>query len=331
MPGGKVRVSSVWSRVGRAPLVAAASAVLGAAAVLAGIPFATPSEAQAATAPAYHDYVALGDSYTADVLSGPLPPTTQFVPIGCAQSSADYPHQVARLLHVTQFHDSSCGSATTANMTQPQSVPFGGTAPPQFAALGPDVDLVTIGIGGNDVGFVNDAESCLNLVPTPIPGAPEGLGGSCAARFTAGGVDQIDEAIKATAPKIATVLQQIRQLAPDARILLVNYLDAVPLDGKGCWSPDVPVQSEDMAYLAAKFVEMDEMLASTAALEHVQVADTFTPTIGHDVCQLPTVRDVEGLLPLSLHPPDVNFPMHPNGAGAKAQAAAVYDTVEGTG
>jgi lysophospholipase L1-like esterase len=323
-----LRLSSVWARAGRAPLIAAASALLGGA-VLAGITPAHPSGAQPATAPAYHDYVALGDSYTADVLSGPLPPTTEFVPMGCAQSSADYPHQVAQLLHVAQFHDSSCGGATTADMTQSQSVPLGGTAPPQFAALNPSVDLVTLGIGGNDVGFVSDAESCLNLVPIPIPGAPEGLGGSCAARLTAGGVDQIDEAIKATAPKIATVLQAIRQRAPGARILLVNYLDAVPLDGTGCWSPDVPVQNEDMAYLAAKFVEMDQMLASTAAIEHVQLADTFTPTIGHDVCQLPTVRDVEGVLPLSLHPPDLNFPMHPNGAGARAQTAAVSAAIEG--
>jgi lysophospholipase L1-like esterase len=311
--------------VGRATLSAAAAALGG---IVVGLSPAAPAGAQPATAPGYHDYVALGDSYTADVLSGPLPPTTEFVPIGCAQSSADYPHQVARLLHVPLFHDSSCGSATTANMTEPQSVPFGGTAPPQFAALNPGVDLVTIGIGGNDVGFVNDAESCLNLVPTPLPRAPEGLGGSCAARFTAGGVDQIDEAIKATAPRIAAVLEQIRRLAPNARILLVNYLDAVPLDGTGCWSPDVPVQNEDMAYLAAKFVEMNEMLASTAALENVRVADTFTPTVGHDVCRAPTVRDVEGLLPLSLHPLDVNFPMHPNGAGAKAQASAVYASVE---
>jgi lysophospholipase L1-like esterase len=323
-----VRASSVWSRAGRTRLIAAASALFCGVVGVVVVPPAS-SGAQPATALAYHDYVALGDSYTADVLSGPLPPTTQFVPLGCAQSGADYPHQVARLLHVALFHDSSCGSATTAEMTQPQSVPLGGTAPPQFGALNTSVDLVTVGIGGNDVGFVNDAESCVNLVPTPIPGAPEGLGGSCAARFTAGGVDQISEAIKATAPKIATVLEGIRERAPNARILLVNYLDAVPLDGRGCWSPDVPVQNEDMAYLAAKFVEMDQMLAATAALEHVQLADTFTPTIGHDVCRWPTVRDVEGVLPLSLHPLGLNFPLHPNGAGAKAQAAAVYAGIEG--
>jgi lysophospholipase L1-like esterase len=216
-------------------------------------------------------------------------------------------------------------------MTQPQGVPLNGTAPPQFDALHAGVDLVTVGIGGNDVGFVNEAESCLNLVPVSVPGAPHGLGGSCAAAFTAGGVDQIDQAIKATAPKLVTILAFIRRLAPNARILLVNYLDAVPLDGKGCWNIDVPVQNEDMAYLSSKFVEMNNMLGWMATLENVQVVDTFTPTIGHDVCRAPTVRDVEGVLPLSLNPLDINFPLHPNGAGAAAQTAAVYAAIEGAG
>lgn len=289
----------------------------------------SPSGAQSAP-PTYSDYVALGDSYTADVLTS-FPPTTQFVPLGCAQSTVDYPHQVASMLHVAQFHDASCGGAETSNMTQSQSVPFGGTAPPQFSALNANVDLVTLGIGGNDVGFTGDATACFNLVPFEIPGAPQHLGASCAAQFTAGGVDEISQAIQAAAPKIAAVLQEIHQLAPNARILLVNYLDAVPLDGTGCWSPDVPVQNEDMAYLSAKFVEMNQMLASVAAQQGVQLADTFTPTIGHDVCQGPTVRDVEGVVPLSLNPPGLNFPIHPNGAGATAQADAVDAAIENAG
>jgi lysophospholipase L1-like esterase len=305
----------------------AAGLALGAAFAFGSV-VAAPTGAQPAP-PTYHDYVALGDSYTADVLMGPLPPTTQFVPVGCAQSSRDYPHQVAKLLRVAQFHDQSCGSATTQNMTAPQSVPLGGTAPPQFDALNPSVDLVTVGIGGNDVGFVGDAESCLSLVPTPVAGAPVGFGGSCAARFTAGGVDQLDQTIKAAAPRIVTMLEGIRRRAPNARILLVNYLDAVPLDGKGCWSPNVPVLNEDMAYLSAKFVEMNQMLGWMATLEDVQVVDAFTPTIGHDVCQAPTRRDVEGVIPLSFNPLDVNFPLHPNGAGAAAQTAAVYAAIEG--
>jgi hypothetical protein len=305
----------------------AARVMAAAALVVTALVLVSPTVQSAATstAPVYTNYVALGDSYTADVFTT-FPPTTQFVPIGCAQSSTDYPHQVAKLLHVTHFFDASCGGSTTDNMAQPQVLPTGQVAPPEFDALSAQTDLVTIGIGGNDVGLVGEAESCVNLVPIPIPGAPEGLGGSCAAHDTAGGVDQVSEDIAATAPKIATVLAEIHQRAPHARILLVNYLDAVPVDGKGCW-PVVPVQNEDMAYLTAKFIEMNNMLGWMATLSHVQVVNTYQATIGHDVCQAPTVRYVEGLIPLSLNPPALNFPLHPNGAGAEAQTQAVYAAI----
>jgi lysophospholipase L1-like esterase len=297
-------------------------ALMAAATILTSLPWqSTP----AAATPQYGDYVALGDSYTADVLTT-FPPTTQYVPIGCGQSTTDYPHQLAKLLHVAKFYDASCGGATTGDMTKAQSVTPGGDNAPQFSHLNAQTDLVTIGIGGNDVGLVGESEACLNLVPTPIPGAPEGLGGSCAAQDTAGGVDQIYQDILSTAPNIALTLKAIQQRAPHARILLVNYLDAVPADGKGCW-PLVPVQDEDMAYLSEKFVQMNNMLGWMATLSHVQVVDTYSATIGHDVCQAPTVRDVEGVVPVSANPPALNFPLHPNGAGAEAQTQAVYAAI----
>ena len=101
----------------------------------------------------------------------------------------------------------------------------------------------------------------------------------------------------------------------------------MPIDGKGCW-PIVPVQNEDMAYLTSKYEEMNNMLGWMATLSHVQVVDTFSPTVGHDVCEAPNVRYVEGLIPLSLNPPGLNFPLHPNGAGAEAQTQAVYAAIE---
>ena len=309
-------------------LITGARRSLAALVITASVVMMAGASAHAATTsvPQYKDYVALGDSYTADVFTT-FPPTTQYVPFGCAQSSTDYPHQVAKLLHVAKFFDASCGGSTTTDMTRAQSV-AGGTNPPEFSHLTRQTDLVTIGIGGNDIGLVGDATSCFILVPTPVAGAPEGLGGSCAAKDTAGGVDQIRQAILSTAPKIATTLKEIHQRSPNARILLVNYLDAVPVDGQGCW-PIVPVQNEDMAYFSAKFMEMNNMLGWMATLSHVQVVDTYQATIGHDVCQAPTVRYVEGLIPVSANPPALNFPLHPNGAGAEAQTQAVYAAIEG--
>lgn len=303
--------------------------VLAGVASVAAAVTVVPAASGGTAAPRYDQYVALGDSWSADVFTT-FPPTTQFTPLDCAQSASDYPHQVAAVLQVADFRDATCGSATTANMTQPQSLPLGGVNAPQLDRLTPGTDLVTLGIGGNDIGLADAIEGCLNLLPVPLLGLPAPLGGSCAARFTAGGVDTIATAIRATAPKIATVLAQVKQRSPHARILLVNYLNGLPVTGKGCW-PIVPIQDVDVAYLQAKFLQMNAMLASVASAAHVQLVDTYTPTIGHDLCQAATVRYVEGLVPLSLENPLlVAFPFHPNQAGADAQARVVLSAITGT-
>jgi hypothetical protein len=86
--------------------------------------------AQAATGP----YVALGDSYTA----APLVPSPTGSPILCGRSTNNYPQDVKRAISPSSFTDASCSGATTADMTQSQSLNGGQqTAPPQFDALGP--------------------------------------------------------------------------------------------------------------------------------------------------------------------------------------------------
>jgi len=48
--------------------------------------------------------------------------------------------------------------------------------------------------------------------------------------------------------------------------------------------------------------------------------DTYTPTIGHDMCTDPGVRWIEPLTPAS-----PAAPAHPNALGEQAMAAAVLD------
>ncbi|MEU0791244.1 SGNH/GDSL hydrolase family protein [Amycolatopsis sp. NPDC005961] len=281
--------------------------------VLAALAFAAPA---AASTP-YREYVALGDSWTADVFVT-FPPTTRFTPLDCAQSTSDYPHEVAGALGVETFRDASCGGATTTDFTQPQKLPLGGTNPPQFDRLTATTDLVTVGIGGNDIGLASAVTKCLTLLPVS----------TCKAKFTAGGVDQLENAVKATEPKIAASLQAIKEQSPQARILLVNYLAGLPSSGKGCW-PVIPIADGDVAYLQAKFLSMNAMLARVAADNGVELVDTYSPTLGHDACEAPTVRYVEGLIPISTsNPLLLAFPFHPNGAGAAAQSEIVLDAVQ---
>ena len=99
---------------------------------------AGPADAAPATRltpPVVTRYVALGDSYTA----GPLIPVTQ-VANGCFRSTNNYPSLVARALAVPTFVDVSCSGAQTKDMTTGQ---LPGVAP-QFDALTPDTDLVSV-------------------------------------------------------------------------------------------------------------------------------------------------------------------------------------------
>jgi len=289
----------------RGTLAAAALAILGIVATgWSGAAGAQPSRS----------YVALGDSYTA----GPVIPVQQTDPPGCLRSDHNYPHLVAATLGLT-LTDASCSGATTADMTSPQSVTPGPPNPPQFDRLMPDTKLVTLGIGGNDIGFVSIIENCGALSPY----GPTLSGSStCQAHYVTNGDDQISDSIRATAPKVAAVLDGIHQRSPEARVYVVNYLDILPLTGTGCW-PQMPLTYADVPYLRAKEVELNGMLASTAAAHHAGVVDAYTASVGRDACQLPTARWVEPVVPVN-----PAAPVHPNAAGMAGTAAAVAATIK---
>lgn len=234
-----------------------------------------PAQAQAEpSGPRYREYVALGDSWSADVLTA-LPPAARFVPIDCAQSVTNYPHQVAKQLGIRKFRDATCGSAVSDNFTRPQrGLPLGGVNPPQFDRLTKTTDLVTVGIGGNDIGLAAAITGCLNLFPVDLLGLPAPLGRPCSKTFTAGGKDRFQAAIKATEPKLRKRLRQIHRLSPRADIFLVNYLNGIPATGKGCW-PIVPIADADVAYIQKTFLRLNAMLKRIAkADKHMQLIDT---------------------------------------------------------
>ncbi|RHW24550.1 SGNH/GDSL hydrolase family protein [Nocardioides immobilis] len=311
-------------------------------ATLVGLPstpaLADRSEPDSASvaAPRFDEYVALGDSWSADVvfLDGNGLPDTTHVPIDCAQSRVNYPKLVANELGIPVLRDATCGSATTEHFAGAQALPLGGTNPPQYDRLTPTTDLVTVGIGGNDAGIAGAALACISLLPIetipmdllPLPELPLPListstlpVGGCKSYFTAGGVDRLAVAIAESEIKLVRAFRRIHQLSPEARILAVNYLAAVPQ--RGCW-PLVPVTTKDMAYLYDTFLRLNAMVARAARRGGAELVDTYTPTIGHDMCKGPRVRYAEAFGP-SVNDLAIGVPAHPNSAGARAQARAV--------
>jgi lysophospholipase L1-like esterase len=288
-----------FTQVVRHARVARLVPVLAAGSLLA---LALPGAASA-TGP---KYVALGDSYT----SGPLIPEQTGTPAGCLRSSHDYPALTAAALGAASFTDVSCSGAATIDMTQPQSVTLG-TNPPQLNALSSSTTLVTLQIGGNDINFINIVINCTTLSLTNPFGSP------CKNHYTSGGTDQLKQAIDATAPKVAAVLKDIHQRAPQASVFLVGYPDILPNSGDGCW-PLVPIAFGDVPYLRGVEAELNQMLATQAAANGATYVNTYTASMGHDVCQLPGTKWVEGLVPTS-----PAAPFHPNASGERSMARQV--------
>jgi len=283
--------TSVRPRLARALLCLAA--VLATAAVMA-------ASASAAS------YVSLGDSYAA----GPFIPNP-VLPLGCLKSDHNYPHLAAP--SIGSLKDPSCSGAKTNDMTNPQSVEIDGPNPPQFNSLEAGTEVVSVTIGGNDIGFSEIAQSCITFNPFSSP---------CKDKYDAGGKDQIAERIAATAPKVAAVLQGIHSHSPKARVYVVNYPAIFPETGSGCW-PQMPISFSDAPYLRAKQQQLNAMLATQAANNGAKLANWYQASIGHDACKSSSTRWVEPLVPNN-----PAAPIHPNLHGMEGGAAVLVAAVK---
>jgi lysophospholipase L1-like esterase len=276
----------------------------------AGSTPATTAGSASATAPGgpavAETYVALGDSFTAAPLAG-----GQGTPAGCLRSVRDYPSLVATALgaHVSLINV-SCYGATTADLSHAQHT-AGQSNPAQLSALSTADRVVTVQLGGDDIGFGRIAGTCGALSLTSPDGDP------CQQHYTKGGPDQLAEAVTQAAPQVAAALAAIRARAPSARVLVVGYPDILPVSGNGCW-PEVTIARGDLPYLRGVETKLNAMLAAAAAHAHDTFVDTYTPSIGHDACRHGGTKWVEGLIPTS-----AAVPMHPNALGEQAMAREI--------
>ena len=253
----------------KARVLALVSALLvAAAAALAGAPASAEPPGHGGASGAVVRYVALGDSYTA----APLVPNLD-IANGCFRSTNNYPSLVARALEVPDFVDASCSGAQTKDMTTSQ---LPGVAP-QFDALTPDTNLVTVSIGGNDFSvFGTLVGYCPQLRPLDPTGAP------CRDAMRSGGRDRLFADLAQTSDRVETVVRQVHQLAPNARVLVVGYPDIVPRHGT---CPDLlPLADGDYHYANQVNKRLNQDLLHAAAVTHSTYVDVYGATVGHDIC-----------------------------------------------
>lgn len=271
--------------------------------------------------PAETPYVALGDSYT----SGPKIPNQSGKPAGCARSDHNYPALVAKELRIApaDFRDVSCSGATTADLIAPQSTD-NGTNPAQLSALSADTRLVTLGIGGNDIGFGSMVTKCVTA------GALyKALSGDkylrdqapCKKEYVTQGTDKVEEKIHTAGQQLSRVLADIKHRAPSARVYVVGYPAILPAKGTGC-GRELPLAPADAVFMNAKEQQLNTMLKQRATAAGAAYVDTYSPSVGYDACSAEQTRWIEPLRPSS--PAAI---VHPNARGERGMADAVLDAL----
>lgn len=263
-----------------------------------------------ATAVAHEmSYVAMGDSYTAGPGILPASPTA---PPECGQSLANYPHLVASALKLS-LTDVSCSGAKTENFTVAQYP----DQPPQFDALSPSTEVVTVGMGGNDGNlFATLVEGCTVLdIGKPNEGAP------CKEAYEGFVTKTFEENI---GPQ-EEALREIHKLSPKAKIYVVAYPEITPING---YCPTaIPWTTGDLRWFHFGVQARGNAILALEALRNDAIyTETFLQSFGHNACEAVGTRWIEPLFG-SL----TGVAVHPNALGQEHDAQDVELAMRLTG
>ncbi|WP_030160038.1 SGNH/GDSL hydrolase family protein [Glycomyces sp. NRRL B-16210] len=216
------------------------------------------------------DYVALGDSYASGSGAG------SYLDLSCQRSQNAYPWLLSQELGA-DLDFAACGGAKTGDVLAGQ-----------VGHLDADTDLVSISVGGNDVGWVDVIIACILPFKNCTPDIEE------AER----------KATQELPAKLDAVYAAIAQNAPNAEVYVLGYprlFAAVNhCDALGLISIAEQVRINQAADLLSSVIES---AAAAHGFTYVDVRDEFS---GHEICGSPPW----------LHGLTVSeIPYHPNASG----------------
>jgi lysophospholipase L1-like esterase len=234
-------------------------------------------------------YVSLGSS-----LASGFGIANQSTP--CGRSDKSYARIVAAKYKL-QLVDVSCGAAVVPNvLDRPQ-----GASPPQIDAVTADTRLITIGLGGNDIGYNGTALACGD--PTAVCTAPPTLAA--------------DEA--ALPAKLDAMLTAVKAKAPAATIVVVTYPREFPKTN----CPALSLTDEELAMLQQMGATIEKALVGAAKRARVLLADPYAQRGDHTACASESKRWTAG------NQVTDGFAYHPTALGHQEMATLITKALNG--
>ena len=203
----------------------------------------------AAPASAAVNYVALGDSYASGLGAG------SYSGGSCDRSANAYPQLWANANHPSSFAFVACSGATTTDVINNQ-----------ISALSSATTLVSVTIGGNDVGFSNvmitcvlgSTSDCVNAVNAAEAEARSQLPGA-----------------------LNTLFGDIKTRAPGARVVVIGYPEFYDLSrSSGC----IGLSTADRTALDGGADVLDSVISAAAGQAGFAYAEVRGAFSGHEIC-----------------------------------------------
>jgi lysophospholipase L1-like esterase len=256
---------------------------------MAGLAAAATTAASAGVAEAASSvrYVALGDSYSSGVGAG------SYSDGSCDQSAKSFPVLWADANGPASFANETCSGATTSTVLSSQ-----------LGALSGSTTLVSITVGGNDVGFTNVMVTCV-LFSTS----------SCVSA-----VDTAESQAKNTLPgELNGVLSAIRSDAPSAKVVVLDYPQFYDLArSSGC----IGLSTTDRTDLNQGAGILDGVIQAAAARYGDTFVDVNPHFSGHQICDSDSyLNSVDWL--------DIGDSYHPNAQGQADGYLPAFESAAG--
>ena len=244
------------------------------------------------TAPEPLRYVSLGDSYSAGGgLVGAVEP--------CGRAPGAYPSLVAqRALVNGSFH--ACNGATTTDVLERERHPGEGR---QIDNVASDADVVTLSIGGNDIGFAPVITECV-------------VGRQSCVRFDR----QVTAELAALGPRLSRLYAGVRQRAPGAELLVLGYPRLVADPDRTGLETCAGLSADEARWVREKGEELDRVVRGAADAAGARFLDAASTFAGHEACTAEP-----WMAGISLTTEVSSF--HPNAAGHEQLARLVVQAL----
>lgn len=183
-------------------------------------------------------------------------------------------------------------------------------------------DLVTIGIGGNDMQFTKVLEECVKATATLS---------SCATEKNPELMERLAELQETGA--WTKLFDRIREAAPAAHVVVVGYAHFYKAEEVFDVCLDAGVRRSDQIWINWLIKKLNDALALEASKAGFQYVDIYDVSTGHELCEGPgEERYMHGLIPGSSgESPVYSESYHPTAYGHELVAQRILDALAAPG